>query len=297
MNQSKAFLVSFAAAAVAMLLVFFYINIEKKKIKDLYGTEVVVTVAKVKINELQEIKAEMLTTKVLPKNFVQPGSHGDPRAFEGMVAIAGIEVGEQVLLTKVYAKGAETGIASQIAIHHRAISVPVNDVTGITKLLKPGDRIDLVANVAYQGEGGNLSEVKTMLQNVHVLAVGEQIQNNIPAVFEEDPVTGQRFAKNIRGLRNYGTVTIEVNPSDAQKIIYVIETGAPIYLTLRNPVDRLVASIPTLTVDEVLGENSRKAALEAAKNRLPAALPQRKAATPPPPPPPAFQKGGLPIAN
>jgi pilus assembly protein CpaB len=195
-------------------------------------------------------------------------------------------------------KGTDTGIASQIAIHHRAISVPVNDVTGITKLLKPGDRIDLVANIQYQGDDGVLSEVKTMLQNVHVLAVGEQIQNNIPAVFEEDPVTGQRFAKNIRASRNFSTVTIEVNPLDAQKIIYVMESGVQLYLTLRNPVDRLVSSIPTMTVDEVLGENSKKAALEAAKNRVPAAPPPRIITPPPPPPPPpGFKKGGLPFAN
>jgi len=297
MNQSKAFLISFAAAAVAMLLVFFYINLEKQKIKDEYGTEVVVVVASRDITELAEIKADMLTTKVVPKNFAQPGSNGDPRTFEGAVAAAPIREGEQVLLTKIYLKGTDTGIASQIAIHHRAISVPVNDVTGITKLLKPGDRIDLVANVQYQGDEGTLSEVKTMLQNVHVLAVGEQIQNNIPAIFEEDAVTGQRFAKNIRASRNYSTITIEVNPVDAQKVIYVIESGVQLYLTLRNPVDRLVASIPTMTVDEVLGENSRKAALEAAKNRLPAVAPTRKVKAAPPPPPPAFKKGGLPIAN
>jgi pilus assembly protein CpaB len=297
MNQSKAFLISFGAAAVAMLLVFFYINLEKQKIKEEYGTEVVVVVAAKNISELAEIKADMLTTKVVPANFAQPGSHGDPRTFEGAVAAAPIRAGEQVLTTKIYLKGTDTGIASQIAIHHRAISVPVNDVTGITKLLKPGDRIDLVANIQYDGGDGVLSEVKTMLQNVHVLAVGEQVQNNIPAVFEEDPVTGQRFAKNIRASRNFSTVTIEVNPVDAQKIIYVMESGAQLYLTLRNPVDRLVSSIPTMTVDEVLGENSKKAALEAAKNRVPAAPPPRNVAPPPPPPPPAFKKGGLPFAN
>jgi len=99
MNQSKAFLVSFGAAALAMLLVFFYINSEKQKIKAEYGSEVVVVVAKQNINEMEEIKAEMLTTKVVPKNFQQPGSNGDPRTFEGAVASAPIKVDEQVLLT------------------------------------------------------------------------------------------------------------------------------------------------------------------------------------------------------
>jgi pilus assembly protein CpaB len=297
MNQSKAFLVSFGAAAVAMLLVFFYINSETQKIKAEYGSEVVVVVARSNINEMEEIKADMLTTKVVPKNFQQPGSNGDPRTFEGSVASAPIKEGEQVLLTKVYLKGSDTGIASQVAIHHRGISLPVNDVTGVTRLLKPGDRVDVIANVQYPGEGGVQSEIKTILQNVHVLAVGEQVQNNIPAVFDTDPVTGGRFAKNIRGSRTFNTVTVEVTPADAQKVIYVIESGVGLFLTLRNPVDRQIASIPTITVDDVLGDNSRKAALEAAKNRIPAAAPKAPAKPAGPSAPPPFKQGGIPFAN
>jgi pilus assembly protein CpaB len=298
MNQSKAFLVSFGAAAVAMLLVFFYINSEKQKIKKEYGTEVVVVIAKVDINEMEEITASMLETRVVPDSFRQPGSNGDPRTFEGSVAASPLKKGEQVLLTKVYLKGSDTGVASQVAIHHRAISIPVNDVTGVTRLLKPGDRVDIIANVQYPGDKGVQSEIKTLLQNVHVLAVGEQVQNNIPAVFDTDPVTGNRFAKNIRGTRTFNTVTVEVTPVDAQKIIYIVESGVGLFLTLRNPVDRLVSSVPTITVDEVLGENSRKAALEAAKNRIPAAAPPKAPPKPSaPPPPPAFKQGGIPLAN
>jgi pilus assembly protein CpaB len=298
MNQSKAFLVSFGAAAIAMLLVFFYINSEKQKIKKEYGTEVVVVIAKSDINEMEEITASMLETRVVPDSFRQPGSNGDPRTFEGSVAASPLKKGEQVLLTKVYLKGSDTGVASQVAIHHRAMSIPVNDVTGVTRLLKPGDRVDIIANVQYPSEKGVQSEIKTMLQNVHVLAVGEQVQNNIPAVFDTDPVTGTRFAKNIRGTRTFNTVTVEVTPVDAQKIIYIVESGVGLFLTLRNPVDRLVSSIPTITVDEVLGENSRKAALEAAKNRIPAAAPPKAPPMPSaPPPPPAFKQGGIPFAN
>ncbi|MEO5668714.1 MAG: Flp pilus assembly protein CpaB [Bdellovibrionota bacterium] len=297
MNQSKAFLVSFAAAAVAMLLVFFYINSETQKIKAEYGSEVVVVVAKRDINEMEEIKADMLETRNVPKSFQQPGSNGDPRTFEGSVAAAPMKAKEQVLLTKVYLKGSDTGVASQVAIHQRAISIPVNDVTGVTRLLRPGDRVDIIANIQYPSPAGVQSEIKTMLQNVNVLAVGEQVQNNIPAIFDTDPVTGGRFAKNIRGNRTFNTVTVEVSPVDAQKVIYIVESGVGLFLTLRNPVDRLVASIPTVTIDEVLGENSRKAAMDA-KARAPAAAPvATRAPVKTAPPPPAFKQGGIPLAN
>lgn len=296
MNQSKAFLISFGAAAVAMLLVFVYINNVKDEIKKVYGTEVVVVVADQDINELEEIKAGMLTTKIVPKSFAQPNSHGDIKAFEGSVAAAPIRAGEQVLLTKVLLKGSHTGISSQVAIHHRALSISVNDVTGVTRLLQPGDRIDLIANVQYRGDDGVLAEVKTVLQNVHVLAVGQQIQNNIPEAFETDPVSGQRTAINLRGDRGFSTITIEVTPLDAQRVVFITEAGASLFVTLRNPVDRLVASVPTTTVDEVLGENSRKAALEAAKRRKPAAR-QAPVKTRPKKVGPVFGQGGVPFAN
>ena len=297
MNQSKAFLISFFAAAVAMLLVFVYINNVKDEIKSEYGTEVVVVTAKRNINEHEEIEADMLTTTVVPKNFAQPDSHGDIKTFEGSVAASPIKAGEQILLTKVLLKGAHTGISSQVAIHHRAISIPINDVTGVTRLLRPGDRVDIIANVQYPSDDGVKSEVKTMLQNVHVLAVGEQIQNNIPEAFQVDPVSGNKKAINLRGSRVFNTVTIEVSPQDAQKVIFVVEAGAGLYLTLRNSVDRLVSSIPTTTVDEVLGANSRKAALNAAKNRVPAARPRPVAKPRAVKKKNNFGKGGVPIAN
>jgi pilus assembly protein CpaB len=295
MNQSKAFLISAIAGLAGAFLVYLYVSDSAEKLKGRFGTEVVVVVAKRDINEMEELQTSMLTTKTIPKSFAQPGSDSDPRTFEGSVASAPIKDGEQVLLTKVLLKGAATGIANQVAIHRRALSIPVNDITGVTKLLKPGDRVDIIARVQYKGAEGMENEVKTIMQNVTVLAAGELVQNNIPAIFERDPISGNRRALNLRGSRAYGTVTVEVVPQDAQKLIFVIEDGTALYLTLRNPVDQIIAPVSTVTVDDVLGSNSKK---NSELPRAPAAsvapppAPVRKA-----PPSPAFLEGGIPIAD
>ncbi len=297
-NQSRAFLVSLIFAGVAMLLVYFYISEKEAAIKAEFGTDVAVVVAARDINEFEQIQANMVTTQVVPKKFAQPGSNSDPGVFltSGSVAAAPIRKGEQILLTKVLLKGAETGLSTQVGVTKRALSVPVNEVTGVTKLLKPGDRVDIVSNVPYQNKtGGQESEVKTILQDINVLAVGEVIQNQIPSVFEEDPLTATKRAVNLRGSRAFNTVTIEVSPLEAQSLIFVIQSGAELFLTLRNPIDRQVSSIPTTTVDEVLGENSRKArggarSLAAESPvRLPASIPAARPATPPPNP---WSQGG-----
>jgi len=293
MNQSKAFLISVIAGAFGVLLVYLFLSEKTEELKGRFGTEVVVTVANRDINELDEIQTSMLTTKTIPKSFAQPGSDPDPRTFEGSAAAAPIKAGEQILLTKVLLKGAATGIANQVAIHRRALSISVSDVTGVTKLLRPGDRVDIIARVSVKGAEGLESQVKTIMQNVNVLAVGELVQNNIPAAFERDPISGNRRAINLRGSRAFGTVTVEVVPQDAQKLIYVVEDGSPLYLTLRNPVDQIIAPVSTVTVDDVLGAK-RAPLIETPVPRGPAAVP------PPPRKPqlaPAFLEGGIPIAD
>lgn len=287
MNQSRAFITSLMFAGLGMLMVYFYVANEKENLRKRFGADVTVVVAAKDINEMEEIQPNMLTTKVVPGEFVQPESLPDPKAFEGAVAASPFKKGEQILRTKVLKKGADTGLASQVAISRRAISIPVTDETGVSKLVKPGDRIDLLANVAYDGG----SEVKTFLQNVHVLSIGEVIQNHTPQAFDVDPLTGNPRAVNLRGNRSFTSVTVEVTPEEAQQIIYITQvSGQQIYMTLRNPVDRMVASVPTTTVDEVLGPNSKKAQEEARKRIVPQVA--RPVAPPPPPPNPWAQGGG-----
>lgn len=257
-NQSKAFLVSFVCAIGAMALVYLWVEEQRKEFDKQYGTKQAVVVAKVDINEFEEITQEKLTVISVPAEFRQPGAQQDISAFEGTVANAPIKEGEQVLSTKVLEKGAETGLASQVAISLRAISIPVSPITGVTKLLKPGDRVDIIAAVPYQTDKGQESEVKTIMQNVHVLAVGQYIQNQIPQIFRADGITGESTAVNLRG-EDYGTVSIEVDPLQTQSIIFTLQSGADLFLSLRNPVDRAVVTVPTTTVDEVLGPESKRA--------------------------------------
>lgn len=283
-------------AGVAMLLVYFYVEQKEQSINAEYGSKVVVVIAARDINEMEQIELNMLKTVEVPKKFVQPGSKPDVKTFEGTVATSPIKQGEQILMTKVLLKGAETGLATQVAITKRALSIPVNDSTGVTRLLKPGDRVDIVTSVQYRTPAGPESEVKTVLQDVHVLAVGEVIQNNIPSAFEEDPIAGTKKAVNLRGSRNFNTVTVEVTPQEAQALIVVMQNSSDLYMTLRNPIDRAVQPVPTSTVDDVLGPNSKKAEMER-RLRTPASPPPVIRAAPPPPPPNPWQQGGGSFVN
>jgi len=99
-----------------------------------------------------------------------------------------------------------------------------------------------------------------------------------------DPVSGSQRAIDLRNSRAFSTITVEVTPDQAQQLVFILENpqaAGGLTVTLRNPVDRVIASVSTTTVDEVLGQDSRKAEIERARRR-----PAAQAAPPPRPAPP-----------
>ncbi len=285
MNQSRAFIVSIVVASVGMLLVYYYIESSESRIKAKYGNEVTVLVANEDVNENVRLQDDMLTLVAVPKTFLQPSaividseqSNQElanvpeiERSVLGLYTAAPIKKGEQILKTKLLKGGAEVGLAQQVAITKRALSIPVRMDTAVSKLIKPGDHVDLISAIVYSTEDGPFTETKTILQNVRILAVGELVQNQIPSIEEEDPITGNTIARNLRGDTTYETVTIELSPEESQTIIHILaddSKSSDLYITLRNPVDRLVSEVSTTTVDEVLGPNSKKAIAERLRNR------------------------------
>lgn len=299
MEQSRAFLVSFVFALLAMGLVYFWVSEQENQFKNSFGEYVSVVVSREDINEFRPIRKESLEVITVPSKFAQPGYQSSIDAFDGTVASVPIKKGEQILSTKVSIKGKASGLASQVAISYRAYSIPVSDQTGVTRLLQPGDRVDIISSLQYGTATGPIAETKTLLQNVHILAVGEQIQNEVPLALKKDPVTGKNRSINLRANNQFSTVSIEVTPVEAQALVHVLESGATLHLALRNPVDRIIVNVPTTTVDEVLGSNSKKIQREIAAVRpaVPLPPPATQPAKPEPKPGPKeapnpFKSGG-----
>lgn len=259
MNQSRAFFISLAFAFVGMGLVAFYISEQEKRLTESHGVPTTVVVAKVNINEMQQLDSTMLDVRTVPGTYGQPGVVKDPKDIEGMVALVPIREGEQIVVTKLAPKGAQTGLAPQVAANKRAMSIQVSDDTGVSKLIKPGDYVDIVGSVSYPGpDGARFTELKTFLQNIRILATGEMVTNNLPQIYETDPLTQKKVAVSGRADQNFSTITVEVTPDQAQVLILAQE-GSKLYLTLRNPVDRVETQVGSTTIDELLGPDSKRA--------------------------------------
>jgi Flp pilus assembly protein CpaB len=127
----------------------------------------------------------------------------------GMTLIGSVQENEPILQDRVASsKGGGAGLG--IATGMRAISIHATDSSGVVSILRPGHKVD-VQLVASQGA---LLELRTILQDIEVLAVNPQGDGRVAG-----PV-----------------VTLLVDPAGAD-MAGLGDSGARLRLILRNPLD------------------------------------------------------------
>ncbi|MBI4042579.1 MAG: Flp pilus assembly protein CpaB [Deltaproteobacteria bacterium] len=258
MTNSRAIIISFAMAALAIALVYFYIDQREKTLLDLAGV-VPVVVATQNIEEMTMVDKIMVRIDHLPKKYLQPGVMQELDLVVGKIASVPVKAGEQVLDTKLLDPGSKTGLAYKITPGMRAMTIPVSDVHGVARLIQPGNRVDILSSVDYGTGDREEREVKTVLQDVLVLATGKNITNDVPMEMVKDPVTGEVRKVNLSKDTNFATVTVEVDPIQGQTLTYLMTAGEGIlFLSLRNPDDRSRYNLFTTDLDRVLGSRSVK---------------------------------------
>ena len=165
----------------------------------------------------------------------------------------------------------------------RAVTLPIDDMRGVSRLLRPGDRIDIIAALDYGKGADSRREVRTILQDVVVLATGLNVLNKIPRRFELD-ASGKTVNRiNLSASTNFTSIVVEAKPEEAQQLIYILSTSpGNLFTVLRHPNDRLQAPTRSVTVEDLLAKP--------AIIRTPASAPMAQ-------PAPAMQQPMLPQPN
>ncbi|MEE6250121.1 MAG: Flp pilus assembly protein CpaB [Bdellovibrionota bacterium] len=249
-NPTRTLWISIGSALFAVFFVYSYSQGKKQEYDDKFGTMKQVLIAKKDILEMSDIDDTMIDIVEKPADFVEPGALTNPEEVISLVAAVPIKKGEQIIATKILKPGPNTGLALQVAPTRRAVTIPVDEFRGVAKLIRPGDRIDLLA-VVEQGKGLDKSfNVKTILQDVSVLATGVRITNNIPRKLDDD---GKSYT-NLNTYTDFSSITVELDPQKAQEIIFLMATNpGSLYMTLRNPNDRTKQNLSMTTQQSVQG--------------------------------------------
>jgi Flp pilus assembly protein CpaB len=145
--------------------------------------------------------------------------------FVGAVARTRVAAGEPITDTRLVRPGERGFLAVVLTPGMRAISVAVNETSGIAGLIFPGDRVDVVLTHSMQDDTGGTPITRraseTVIRDVRVLAIDQNVDSQ-----NVDPKVGR-------------TATLEVTPRQVEMINVMLELGS-ISLSLRslgNPED------------------------------------------------------------
>ncbi len=256
-NETRTLWISIASAIFAVVLLYGWAQDKRANMARKFGQTKTVVIAREDIREFDILDESKMEVVERPADFIQPSAVQDPTQVVGQIALAPMRKGEQILDTKLVFPDKSTGLSMQVSPGKRAVTVPVNEVQGVAKLIKPGDRVDIVAGVD-DGKGVNkIRKLRTILQDVTVLATGQSIVDNLPIKVVQGDSDDYEI-RNMRVENNYATITVEVSPTDAQQLFYLTSISAPVFFTLRNPNDRVKIPLPTSDINNVLNRRRKR---------------------------------------
>lgn len=255
--NSRAFTLSLLIAGIAIYMVYSYVEGRESQFKKNYGNQVPVVMAKVDIKELELIDDRKVMISNVPSKYLMPGAFTNIELLYNTIAAVPIKKGEQITKPRITYPGAKSGLSKQVSVGKRAFSFQVSNSTAVSRLIKPGDRVDILTMIDYAGGRKEMLKIKTVLQDVYVLATGKRITREIP-------LAGLKVDKEIKKLdlntfTNFNAVTVEVSPYEVQKLIFLIKAGSGIYLSLRNNDDKAIERISGTKLFDVLGEDAAEA--------------------------------------
>lgn len=178
-----------------------------------------------------KLDTDNLSVVQFPKGSVPRGAYAAVDSVLGQTSKIFLVAGEPVLASKLSSVGG--GLSVLVRPSMRAISVEVDQVTGVAGFVLPGDRVDILVTVQNAG-GANVAITKTVLQNAEVLAAGV--------------TTDEKGKRHITTQ----TVTLLVNLEGAESVALGLTQGE-IHLVLRNPVDHEVVTVNPVNTRTVMG--------------------------------------------
>jgi pilus assembly protein CpaB len=231
---------------LASYIVHHYISSKTKVVEK--PTRMVV-VASADISPGTMLNKAMLKTASFPQELVPAKALTNLNEAEGRVIIGAIAAGEPILLTKLAPVGTAAGLGALLASGKRALSVRVDDVSGVAGFVHPGDHVDVLVEIALADSHEHFSKV--ILQNVVVLTAGqtwEQVRDQKPT-----PVN---------------TVTLVLSAEETE-IINLASNQGRIRLALRNSND------PAPVQTRGVGTSSLFGRREAPQKVAPTAVPKK----------------------
>ena len=185
-----------------------------------------------------DVKLVNIPEKALPRTAVL-----DEASALDRVLLFPVNANETLTNAKLTSVSRAEGLAATIEPGMRAISVQINDSSGVAGLIQPRAHVDVLFT-----RPGPMSEAitTTILENVVVLSVGRMTEVSQTAAI--DPKAARPLTQ---------TATLLVTPEQAQKIELAKNQGK-VSLALRNPLDHSASADREPTMADSLSIDVRR---------------------------------------
>lgn len=215
MRNRLVFLLAIIFALATATLTYNYLNNAKAALDQTEYLSVIVAAQDIPGETI--IQPAMLTTQKKPAQLKHPKEITNAEELVGKILVVPATAGQSILSSQIYLDGDQMkGLAYLIPVGKRAVTIAVNDVSGVAGLLNPGDRVDILATITTEE-----TVVIMPLQDLEILAVGQRMS-----------------AQTVEPAGPVNTVTLAVQYNDAKPLMMASQKGV-IQLMLRNPTDHV----------------------------------------------------------
>ena len=198
-----------------------------------------VVAAKQDIPERTVVREDMLKVVEVPSELVPEGAFHDVADAIDHPTSTAIQQGDIMTSRKVYVDIRMAGFTGIIPPDCRAVTIPINDVTGVSGFAHPGDYVDIMIITGTNENGVN---GRIILQDVLLLGINRTA--DLPNTPTGDSSKKDGDKKDDASAANVGsintkassegmaTATVALKPADALKLAAESQEGT-LYLVLR----------------------------------------------------------------
>jgi pilus assembly protein CpaB len=161
--------------------------------------------------------------------------------------------GQPIVEAMLAPEGSGSGLQAIIPEGQRAITLEVNEFTGVAGLLVPNCRVDIVSTLAGNDNNGQIARI--VVQNVKVTAVGQKTG-----------ITGEPPPANPNEMPR--SVTVLVTPDQAEAIELACSTSRP-RLVLRGGRDQAIVATAGISVGQLRGTADHQSEVAVAPTTMP----------------------------
>jgi pilus assembly protein CpaB len=215
-----------SAGLIAFLMVQSLVNkpaIEKTVEVQVKSTEVLVAGASIGLGQVtteSQLRWQSWPEATATTGYITRAAEPNAIAqMTGAIARTPIMAGEPITTQKLIKAGQGGVLAAILPAGMRAVSTKIRQETAAGGLIMPNDRVDVILSQRVKGRNGTEDHVSdTLLSNVRVLAIGQQIETK----------EGKRVAED-----NATTATLELTPRQSE-LLALGNTKGELSLSLRS---------------------------------------------------------------